>query len=129
MGLLPSQNTEEHAFWAYLNQFLQQVHNPLLLIGDFNEMLLHQDKLGGAPIKSNQLQPVPHLLQTQSAIDIPCHKKAFSWKFLFNDTPIYEGLDTAMLNAQFYDDFNRSMLLYWQFYDFGPYAHFVLNKS
>lgn len=71
----PAKNVEKVAFWATLNSFLVNVHNPWLLIGDFNEMLLHQDKFGGAPLKTNQLKRLPHLPKTHSPIDILASKK------------------------------------------------------
>lgn len=86
-----------------------------LLIGDFNEMLLHQDKLGGASIKNSQLQRLPHLIRTHSAIDVPCHHQAYSWKGLARSGPIYERLNRALSPPQFQHEFNQSTLTYGNF--------------
>lgn len=78
-------------------------------------MLLNQDKLGGAPITNNQLKHLPHILHTHSAIDIPCHQMAYSWKGFSHGKPIYEWLDRTISNMAFYNDFDQSTLLYGTF--------------
>lgn len=108
----PAQTSDKNIFWPYLNQFLIQVPNPWLLLDDFNEMILHLDKLGGAPIKHTQLHRLFHLLQQHNAIDILCHHQAFSWKGFSNNDPIYKRLDRAISTMQFYNDFNQSALTY-----------------
>lgn len=66
------------------------IHHPWLLLGDFNKMVLHQDKMGGAPLKPSQLKTLPYLIKLHAAIDIPCYQKAFSSNGLSNNKPIYE---------------------------------------
>lgn len=64
-----AQNSEKDNFLGFLSSFLRNIHHPwLLLLGDFNKILLHQYKIGGAPIKSSQLQRLPQLIKLMSQL-------------------------------------------------------------
>ena len=74
----PAKNIEKDAFWSFLTDYVSGLQFPWLLLGDFNEMLSPQDKLGGSPLKSTQLNRLPLFLSTSHAMDIPCLQQAYS---------------------------------------------------
>lgn len=95
-----AQSSEKNAFWTFLNNFLTNANHPWLLLGDFNEILLHQDKLGWAPIRPHHLQHLPALLTTHSAIDIPSTQPTYSWKGLANNPPPSMSISIELLHIK-----------------------------
>lgn len=94
----PAQNNKKYSFWTYLNNYVTTLAFPWLMLGDFNEMLSLNDKIGGCPLKQHQLLSFPLFLTNSQAIDIPCLQQAFSWRGNHSNAIIYERLDKALFS-------------------------------
>lgn len=111
----PAQESEKQTFWDQLAHDLQQITVPWLLLGDFNEMLSYNNKLGGRPLLLHQLKRLPHLLTHTNAIDIPCLQKAYFWKSNLSNQLIYERLDRAIAHQTFRNEFPNGTITYGNF--------------
>ena len=111
----PAQNVEKDPFWSFLTNYVSGLQFPWLLLGDFNEMLSPQDKMGGSPLKSTQLKRLPLFLSTSRAMDIPCLQQAYSWRGISQNNLIFERLDRAISHQSFYNAFGNSTISYGPF--------------
>lgn len=111
----PAKEEEKQTFWDYIQSFHLNIDIPWLLIGDFNELLSSEDKVGGNPPTRNQCSRLPALLNSLHATDIPCLQQAFSWKMNTEAVTIYERLDRAIGNNYLMDTFERASITYGNF--------------
>lgn len=69
--------TRQNEFWQYLSSFIQTSTLPWLAIGEYNEMLSFEDKLGGRALSTNQLARLPQLLSTPNGHDVTTAQSTF----------------------------------------------------
>ena len=98
-----SPNFNKHQlFWDYLRNLATLVDLPWVLIGDLNDMLLEDEKLGGLPLNRNRLNAFRNCLDNCRLMDLGFHGPHFTWT---NKSPdwhrhINECLDRGLGNAE-----------------------------
>jgi len=65
----PAQIREKNDFWTHLIELNNVIDLPWCLMGDFNEILCPNEKLGGQPPATNRFHRLRHFLST---INVEC---------------------------------------------------------
>ena len=65
-------------FWDYLRNLATLVDLPWVLIGDFNNMLSEDEKLGGLPLNRNRLNAFRNCLDNCGLMDLGFHWPRFT---------------------------------------------------
>ncbi|XP_074277255.1 uncharacterized protein LOC141600896 [Silene latifolia] len=87
-------------------------HSPFLIIGDFNQVELHCDKLGGSPTIRGQDEFLAWKLQNE-LIDVPFFGPRFTWtNSQKNADCIFEKLDRAYATQDWFQIFPNASLLH-----------------
>jgi len=69
----PAQPQEKNEFWDYLKRLHDVIDLPWCLTGDFNEMLLSSEKIGGAPLMVSKTKRLSDFLAYSKGIDANVH--------------------------------------------------------
>lgn len=76
----PAQNREKDVFWDQLTQMNKIIDIPCCLIGDFNELVCLNDKLGGPTPNFNRFQRLNKFLACVNAETLQVSGNYFTWK-------------------------------------------------
>lgn len=124
----PAQNSDKDPFWESMALFYDNITIPWILLGDFNELLSPNDKLGGNLVSRSQCQRLPSFLTRTNAMDIHCLQQDFSWKS--NSHPgLYHRLDRAVASHSFNVKFPLSIVRYGTFTSADHAPMFFESKS
>ncbi|KAL7181874.1 hypothetical protein ACSBR1_040730 [Camellia fascicularis] len=75
----PSQRSVRRVFWDQFQKFASENLYPWLCIGDFNEIGLLEEKMGGAECRMSQLQSFLELLSDCALMDLEFNGLPFTW--------------------------------------------------
>jgi len=92
----PAQTQDKNAFCDYLKHLHDVIDLPWCLMGDFNEMLLSSNKIGGSPLKVSKTQRLSDFLAYSKGVDANVHGLIFTWKKFLRGQLIYEKLDRVI---------------------------------
>ena len=65
--------------WSFLNTLNQQYHLPWLCLGDFNEILSTEEKLGGAPRLQQQMDAFRNVVNKCRFKDMGYSRSKYTW--------------------------------------------------
>jgi len=74
----PANPQDKDAFWAYLKKVSDTIDLPWCLIGDFNEMLLSSEKIGGTPLTVSKTKRLSDFLAYSRGIDANVQGRIFT---------------------------------------------------
>ena len=86
---------ERLLLWEHLKNLSSLNNLPWMCIGDFNELLSQQDKLGGNPIIRSRASAFCSMLEACNLLDMGFVGPRFTWVCKKNNSFIYERLDRA----------------------------------
>ena len=88
-------------FWNYLENFAAIINLPWVLLGDFNDMISKDEKMGGLPLNKTRIAVFRNYLDKCGLMDLGCQGPRFTWtnKSPCNG-PIQEQLDRGLGNAK-----------------------------
>ena len=69
----PPQFTRRKPFWDYLQNLALNISFSWLLLGDFNDMMSEEEKLGGIPINRTHMTAFRNCLDNCRLIDLGFH--------------------------------------------------------
>ena len=97
----PPQFTRRKPFWDYLQNLALNISFSWLLLGDFNDMMSEEEKLGGLPINRTRMTTFRNCLDNCRLIDLGFHGPRFTWT---NKSPVWqatirERLDRGVANT------------------------------
>lgn len=106
--------TNRKILWNYLKDLLPSVRLPWVLLGDFNDMLFQDEKMGGLPLTSSRINAFWDCLDYCGLMDLGFHGPKFTWtnKNLIWYRNIKERLDRGLGNAEWKLLFPRSEIHY-----------------
>ena len=84
----PPQFTRRKPFWDYLQNLAFNISLPWLLLGDFNDMISEEEKLGGLPINRTRMTAFRNCLDKCGLIDLGFHGPRFTWT---NKSPVWQS--------------------------------------
>ena len=89
-------------FWNYLQNLATAITLPWVLFGDFNDMLLDDEKLGGLPLNRTNVSAFRACMDNCGLIDLGFQGTRFTWT---NKNPIWqhnikERLDKGLGNTE-----------------------------
>ncbi|KAM6546121.1 hypothetical protein CsatB_026857 [Cannabis sativa] len=91
---------------------------PWLVIGDFNEILSNDNKLGGALRNEQQMDKFRSVLDTCYLYEQPFERDPFTWiKGLHNVNTIKERLDWCFINDQWQNSFQPIITKHLDYYN------------
>ena len=98
----PPQFIKRKPFWDYLQNLAMNISLPWILIGDFNDMIFEEEKLGGLPVNRTRIVAFRNCLDKCGLIDLGFHGPRFMWT---NKSPVWlsttkERLDRGLGNAE-----------------------------
>ena len=73
------QFTKHKPFWEYLQNLALNISLPWILLGDFNDMISEEEKLGGLPISRTRMVAFRNCLDKCELIDLGFHGPRFTW--------------------------------------------------
>lgn len=95
---------ERRLLWENLESVASLHSLPWIIAGDFNDVLMGEDKFGGSPININRALRFQECLDSCGMIDIGFSGAQFTWS---NQRPvthlIQERIDRVFVNAEWYD--------------------------
>lgn len=99
----------------YSWQLLQRIGNerraPWVCMGDFNEVLLQSDVLGGAERPTSLLRQFRDVLNDVQLLEFPSERSFFTWRRgNQNSSTTWERLDRGFCNSSFYDLYNNGIV-------------------
>ena len=98
----PPQFHKRKFFWEYLQNLALHVSLPWVLLGDFNDMISDEEKLGGLPVNRTRMSAFRNCMDNCGLIDLGFHGPRYTWtnKSLCWHTTIREWLDRGLGNAE-----------------------------
>ena len=90
---VPAQNLEKNDFWDHLKHLNDVIDLPWCLMGDFKEMLISSDKVGGSPLTVSKTQRLSNFLTYRKGIDANVQGRIFAWKNFLQGRLIYKKLN------------------------------------
>ena len=106
---LPNFN-ERKILWNYLKDLSPSVNMPWVLLGNFNDMLAEDEKMGGLPLNKNRLNAFRDCINSCGLMNLGFHGPKFTWTY---KNPIWhqnikERLDRGLGNTEWNILFPRS---------------------
>ena len=97
----PPHFNKRKPFWDYLENLAKNISLPWILLGDFNDMILEDEKSGGLPVNKTRMAAFRNCLDKCGLIDLGFHGPRFMWtnKSPMWQTIIKEWLDRGLGNA------------------------------
>ena len=97
----PPQFYKRKPFWDYLENLAMNISFSWILLGDFNDMISEEEKLGGLPVNRTHIAAFRNCLDKCGLIDLGFHGPRFTWT---NKSPVWqstikERLDRGLGNA------------------------------
>ena len=98
----PPQFHKRKYFWEYLETLALHVSLPWVLLGDFNDMILDEEKLGGLLVNRTRMSAFRNCMDNCRLIDLAFHGPRYTWtnKSPCWHTTIRERLDRGLGNAE-----------------------------
>ena len=97
----PPQFHKRKLFWEYLQNLAMYVSLPWVLLGDFNDMISDEEKLGGLLVNRTCISAFRNCMDNRGLMDLGFHGPHFTWT---NKSPlqttIKERLDRGLGNAE-----------------------------
>ena len=93
--------TKRKFFWEYLQNLATVVSLPWVLLGDFNDMLSNDEKMGGLPVNRYRVTVFRNCMDRCGLMDLGFHGPHFTWttKSPIWQNNIKERLDRGLGNA------------------------------
>lgn len=67
------------SLWDFLSKIVQQCNEPLLISGDFNSVLLTDDRLNGGVITSTKIRDFEQCIQTNELFQVNTVGAYYTW--------------------------------------------------
>ena len=89
-------------FWNYLENIAATISLPWVLLGDFNDMISEDEKLGGLPLNKIRIVAFKNCMDKCGLMDLGFQGPRFTWpnKSPAWNGPIQERLDRGLGNAE-----------------------------
>ena len=96
--------------WNYLKILAPSVNLPWVLFGDFNDMLVEDEKMGGLPLNGSRLTAFRDCINQCGLMDLGFHGPRFTWtnKNSICHRNIKESLDRGLGNSEWKIHFPRT---------------------
>ena len=75
----PPQFHKRKFFWEYLQNLALHVSLPWVLLGDFNDMISDEEKLGGLPVNRTRMSAFRNCMDNYGLIDLGFHGPHYTW--------------------------------------------------
>ena len=97
----PPHFNKRKLFWDYLESLARNISLPWILLGDFDDMISEDEKLGGLPVNRTRIAAFRNCLDKCGLIDLGFHGPRFTCtnKSLIWQSTIKERLDRGLGNA------------------------------
>ena len=97
----PPQFNKRKPFWDCLQNLAMNISLLWILLGDFNDMIFEEEKLGGLPVNRTRIAAFRNCLDKCGLIDLGFYGPRFTWtnKSLVWQSIIKERLDRRLGNA------------------------------
>ena len=97
----PPMERDKDEFWIEVETTIEESDIPCIIIGDMNDIVSSEDKLGGAETNPNRFTRLLDLKNKLDLIDLPFSGNRFTWRKKFSDNEfIYERLDGVFVQNQ-----------------------------
>lgn len=112
----PANNSHKRNFWQELHDYCLYLTHPFIVIGDLNEILCLEDKLGGNIPTLERFKMLNEFMNNTNTMDIPFTGNRYTWrkKEAGNDN-ILERLDRALVHNDWYNDFPNASIKHIDF--------------
>ncbi|KAH0990014.1 hypothetical protein GBA52_001497 [Prunus armeniaca] len=109
----PPYREEKDPFWRGVSNLGVDVSVPWVCVGDFNEMLWHHEKLGGAPWCNSRIRYLRNFLNDHDLIDLSHVGQTFTWARVDDGViTIQERLDRALVNTNWMEVWPNSRVVH-----------------
>ncbi|XP_021834215.1 uncharacterized protein LOC110774005 [Prunus avium] len=109
----PPYREEKESFWFGVSNLGVDVSVPWVCVGDFNEMIWHHEKLGGAPWCNSRVRYLRNFLNDHELIDLGHVGQNFTWARVDDGViSIQERLDRALVNTNWMDFWPNSRVVH-----------------
>ena len=98
----PPQFNKHKLFWDYLQNLAMNISLPWILLGDYNDMISEEEKLGGLPVNRTRITAFRNCLDKCELIDLGFHGPRFTWTYKIPawQSTIKERLDRGLGNVE-----------------------------
>ena len=97
---------EKDSFWETLTSIVRDSSIPCIVLGDLNEILCSEDKLGGANLRSARFTRLLQFKNDCALLDLPTFGNPFTWRKNPDDeNTIREKLDRVLVHHQIIQKF------------------------
>ncbi|KAK8487393.1 hypothetical protein V6N11_030917 [Hibiscus sabdariffa] len=96
--------------WSSISKLRRDDSEPWCLIGDFNEILAQEEKLGGCPYEAQTDDPFQSFMNDHGLIDMPLKGGPFTWNNKrTDDGSILEKIDRILFNSSWSFKFQKAL--------------------
>lgn len=102
-------HSQKLVFWEELINYVQFLNCPYIILGDFNELSSHNDKVGGVEFTFARLNYMNRLFSSLECIELPFSGQAYTWrKKRSGPNNILERLDKGVANLDWLNQFHSA---------------------
>ncbi|XP_058726977.1 uncharacterized protein LOC131598383 [Vicia villosa] len=108
-------NQLEHRrrLWTDIEHLSRTQQGPWCLIGDFNNVLQAQDKIGGNLVIENEYKDLQNMMDNTGLCEMPSKGDFYTWFNKQSSSPIYSRIDRLIANTewlQMFSDIHQNIL-------------------
>nr|XP_009789138.1 PREDICTED: uncharacterized protein LOC104236821 [Nicotiana sylvestris] len=94
---------ERRSLWQHLESMSGGIKQPWLVTGDFNSVLLADDRIGGNPVTMCEVVDFQECIDTCELMELPCGGSRYTWNDKYGDNRVFSKIDWAFVNREWMD--------------------------
>ncbi|XP_058741373.1 uncharacterized protein LOC131613745 [Vicia villosa] len=92
--------------WHELETIGQGVQNPWIVVGDYNNVLNSNDRVGGNPVHENKYKDLVEMMKRSGLFEANTKGSYYTWTNKSTSNPIYSIIDRMIGNSEWFQTFN-----------------------
>ncbi|XP_058759242.1 uncharacterized protein LOC131632512 [Vicia villosa] len=97
-----NQITKRKILWEDIEEYSRSIKGPWLIIGDFNNVLKINDRIGGKEVQSNEYVDLESMLQTLGLTEHDTRGSPYTWSNKHTTRVIYSIIYRALCNTDWF---------------------------
>ncbi|KAL6565242.1 hypothetical protein OROGR_002193 [Orobanche gracilis] len=105
-----NERDDRRSLWSNLRSIAGMVHEPWLILGDFNNVLNSEDRIGGTPVSESECIEFRDVLNETELQEVRYVGWDFTWRNKQKHRLIYSKIDRCFGNHLWFDKFGHCMV-------------------
>ncbi|XP_058765287.1 uncharacterized protein LOC131638757 [Vicia villosa] len=105
-----NQLTHKKKLWDDLQILGDMINKPWIIIGDFNNVLKTEDRMGGNEVQESEYRDLENLMEVNGVFEHETKGSYFTWSIKHIQGMIYSRIDRALYNNMWFTKFPESVI-------------------